>query len=61
VIVLDTNIVGTFSRIGTLDLLVVLFANDEIGITSAVYAEPVAGVREGQHFLQPAVELIEGG
>ena len=60
-IVLDTNIVGTFARVGALDLLISLFNKDEIGVTPAVYAELVAGVREGQDFLQTAVDLIEKG
>jgi hypothetical protein len=36
-ILLDTNIVGTFALIGALDLLFALFAKDKIGISPAVY------------------------
>ena len=60
-IVLDTNIIGTFARIGAMHLLLALFPKDEIGITPAVYAELVAGVREGRQFLQTAVELTGSG
>ncbi|MBM3235280.1 type II toxin-antitoxin system VapC family toxin [Candidatus Poribacteria bacterium] len=59
-ILLDTNIVGTFALIGALDLLFALFAKDKIGISPAVYAELVAGVREGRQFLQSAVKLAGG-
>jgi predicted nucleic acid-binding protein len=61
VILLDTNIIGTFARIGTLDVLFALFAKDKLGVTPAVYAELVAGVREGRQFLQAAVKLVESG
>jgi predicted nucleic acid-binding protein len=60
-IVLDTNIIGTFARVGALDLIASLFNKDEIGVASAVYAELVAGVREGRDFLQTTVDLIEKG
>ena len=60
-IVVDTNIVGTFARVGALNLIISLFNKDEIGVTPAVYAELVAGVREGRDFLQTAVDLIEKG
>jgi len=60
-ILLDTNIIGTFALIGAINLLFALFAKDEIGVASAVYAELVAGVREGRQFLHPAVELVESG
>jgi len=60
-ILLDTNIIGTCALIGAMDLLFALFAKDEIGVTPAVYAELVGGVREGRQFLQTAVELVERG
>ena len=44
-----------------MDLLFALFAKDELGVTPAVYAELVAGLREGRSFLRPALELIESG
>ena len=44
-----------------MDLLFALFAKDELGVTPAVYAELVAGLREGRSFLHPALELIESG
>lgn len=60
-ILLDTNIIGTFALLGAMDLLFALFAKDEIGVAPAVYAELVAGVREGRPFLQLTVELVESG
>ena len=60
-IVLDTNILGTFTRVGALDLLRALFPKDELGVTPAVYSELVAGMREGRQFLQTAVKLVESG
>jgi hypothetical protein len=60
-ILLDTNIIGTFSLIGALDVLLALFDKDDVGVAPAVYAELVAGVREGRQFLQTAVEMVEGG
>ncbi len=58
-ILADTNILGTFARVEGLDLLFDLFSHDEIGVASAVYAELLAGVREGRQFLQTTVDLIE--
>jgi predicted nucleic acid-binding protein len=60
-ILLDTNIIGTFALIDSLDLLLSLFAQEEIGVAPAVYAELVAGVREGRSFLQAAVDWVESG
>ena len=60
-ILADTNILGTFARVDALNLLVDLFREDEIGVTPAVYAELLAGVREGRQFLQTAVDLVESG
>ncbi len=60
-ILADTNILGTFARVEGLDLLFDLFSHDDIGVASAVYAELLAGVREGRQFLQTVVELIESG
>ena len=45
-ILADTNILGTFARVGALDLLFDLFSRDELGVAPAVYAELLAGVRE---------------
>jgi predicted nucleic acid-binding protein len=59
VIVLDTSIISTFALIGTMDLLYVLFPNDDLGVTPAVYTELVVGTREGWQFLQAAVEQVE--
>jgi predicted nucleic acid-binding protein len=58
---LDTNIISTFALIGALDLLFALFDKDKLVITPGVYAELLAGVREGRGFLQKAVELVESG
>ena len=44
-----------------MDLLFALFAEDELGVAPAVYAELVVGVREGREFLQPALEMVESG
>ena len=44
-----------------MDLLFALFTGDALGVTPAVYAELVAGLREGQSFLQVAVEIVEAG
>ena len=42
-------------------MLFALFAKDELGVTPAVYAELVAGTRDGRQFLRAALELIENG
>ena len=60
-ILADTNILGTFARVDAVDLLFDLFSQDEIGVSPAVYAELLAGVREGRRFLQTAVDLVESG
>ncbi len=44
-----------------MDLLFALFTNDELGVTPAVYAELMAGLREGRSFLRPGLELVESG
>lgn len=60
-ILVDTNILGTLARVERLELLLDLFGQDEIGVCPAVYAELLAGTREGRKFLQPAVDLVEKG
>ena len=60
-ILLDTNIIGTFALLRAIDLLEALFSEDEIGVVPAVYGELVVGVREGRQFLQPAVAMLETG
>src|SRR5207244_2990056 len=57
----DTNILGSFARLGALDLLLELFGRDKMTIVPAVYAELVAGIREGRQFLRPVIELVEKG
>src|SRR5207247_715792 len=57
----DTNILGTFARVEALDVLLRLFAGEEVALTPAVYAELAVGVREGRQFLQPAIDLVEEG
>jgi predicted nucleic acid-binding protein len=60
-ILADTNILGTLARVKRIELLLDLFGQDEIGVCPAVYAELLAGMREGREFLQPAVDLVEKG
>jgi len=60
-IIVDTNILGTLARVERLELLFDLFGKDEIGVCPAVYAELLAGTREGRDFLRPAVNLVEKG
>ena len=60
-ILADTNIIGTLSRVASIDRLLTLFAKDELGVVAAVYAELVAGVREGREFLRAAVDLVDSG
>jgi predicted nucleic acid-binding protein len=60
-ILVDTNILGTLARVKRLELLRDLFGQDEIGICPAVYAELLAGTREGRQFLQSAVDLVVKG
>jgi predicted nucleic acid-binding protein len=60
-ILADTNILGTLARVERLELLLNLFGQDELGVCPAVYAELLAGIREGRRFLQPAVNLVEQG
>jgi predicted nucleic acid-binding protein len=60
-ILVDTNILGTLARVERLGLLRDLFGQDEIGVCAAVYAELLAGTREGREFLQAAVQLVEDG
>ncbi len=58
-IVLDTNIIGTLTLIGSMEVLWELFPKDKIGITPAVYAELLDGVREKGDFLQAALDMVE--
>ena len=60
-ILVDTNILGTLARVDRIELLLDLFGQDEIGVCPAVYAELLAGTREGRQFLQAAVDLVEKG
>ena|SRR6266404_2814119 len=60
-ILVDTNILGTFARVNALELLFALFRREEIGLAPAVYAELLAGIREGRQFLQAAIDVIESG
>jgi predicted nucleic acid-binding protein len=60
-ILLDTNILGTFARVEALDVLLNLFGREEVALTPAVYAELAAGVREGRQFLQPTLDLVDQG
>lgn len=60
-VLFDTNIISTFTLIDEMEQLFALFSGDELGVTPAVYAELVAGLREGRQFLQPAVGMIENG
>jgi predicted nucleic acid-binding protein len=60
-ILVDTNILGTLARVERLELLLDLFGQDGLGVCPAVYAELLAGTREGREFLQPAVDLVEKG
>jgi predicted nucleic acid-binding protein len=57
----DTNILGTFARVERLELLLDLFGQGGLGVCPAVYAELLAGIREGRFFLQAAIHLIESG
>jgi predicted nucleic acid-binding protein len=55
----DTNVLGTFARVEALDVLLSLFAGEEVAVTPAVYAELAAGVREGRQFLQSVLDLVD--
>lgn len=37
------------------------FSRDDLGVSPAVFAELMSGLREGRQFLQGAVELVEHG
>jgi predicted nucleic acid-binding protein len=58
-ILLDTNILGTFTLIGAMDTLLGLFRKDEVGVVPAVYAELLDGLREKRTFLQTAIDMVE--
>ncbi|MGH8069694.1 MAG: hypothetical protein ACRERE_31520 [Candidatus Entotheonellia bacterium] len=55
----DTNILSTFTKIGELPLLMRLFADDGIGVVPAVYEELHNGVSKGYVALKAALEAIQ--
>jgi predicted nucleic acid-binding protein len=59
VVLADTNILSTFAKIGSLPLLMRLFAEEGIGVVPAVYEELHHGVNKGYVALQAAIELIQ--
>lgn len=60
-IVIDTNIIGTFAAIEDLELLWEAFPRDDLAIVPAVRIELKAGIEEGRDFLRPVFELLESG
>ena len=60
-IVIDTNIIGTFAVIEELELLWEVFPHDQMAMVPAVQTELEAGIEEGRGFLSPVFELLESG
>lgn len=60
-ILCDTNIFSTFAKINQLELLLRLFAHDEIAVVPAVYEELQEGVRRGYVLLQAAIAYVQQG
>ncbi|MDI6795277.1 MAG: hypothetical protein QME81_20865, partial [bacterium] len=58
---LDSNILGTFARVGRLSLLFDLFRTEPLGLTPAVLAEVQAGIEHGATFLQEVIDLVDTG
>jgi predicted nucleic acid-binding protein len=58
-ILVDTNILSTLAKVEKLDLLLQLFAQEEVGIPSAVYEEVYIGVEKGYGALQSVLDLIK--
>jgi predicted nucleic acid-binding protein len=61
VIVADTNIVSTFTRVGAIDLLRQLVQSDQLYITPATFNELRRAVEVGCDFLAPILEAIQSG
>ena len=57
----DTNILSTFAKIDQMELLLQLFARDEIAVVPAVYEELQEGIRRGYAPLQAANTHIQQG
>jgi predicted nucleic acid-binding protein len=57
----DTNILSTFAKINQMELLLQLFARDEMAVVPAVYEELQEGIRRGYAPLQAANALIQQG
>ena len=59
--IVDTNIVSTFARVGSLELLTELPGDDTLYITAATYHELRKAVKVGCHFLLPVVDAVNIG
>lgn len=60
-ILVDTNILSTLAKVGKLDLLPRLFAQEEIEIVPAVYEEVHTGIEKGYSALQSILALVKQG
>lgn len=60
-ILADTNIVSTFSRVDALDLVVRLFRPERIHLASATFTELRRAVEAGCSFLEPVLAAAEAG
>lgn len=60
-IIIDTNILSTFSRIDQIFILFKLFPKEKLAITSAVYDEMIEAIISGFSFMEKAKSLIDTG
>lgn len=60
-VLVDTNILSTFAKIGQLPLLLQLFTQEGIGVVPAVYEEVQEGVSQGYEALQAVIALVQHG
>ena len=58
-IIVDNNIISTFTRVRQLELLFQLFPKDALGIPPAVYDEMMDAIRQDCAFLEAAAEMVQ--
>ena len=60
-VLLDTNILSTFAKVGKLDVLFQLFVKDEIYITENVFFELHKAYEKELDFVEPIIRIIREG
>lgn len=60
-ILVDNNILSTFTRVGELELLFDLFPRTKLGVTPAVLEEMNEAIRQGCHWLEEVKRLLPSG